>query len=148
MDLTFERLSTIRNFYTFLGNIIEMDDQNDEDELEFLSDYLNNYNDQFLKWYETRTEATETSEDSESDENSDEESDCSSVDLEPLDLQSYLKMNQQTTQSNFNQESNEIPQKTVEFIENDINIDNIILYKKDNSQISRCENYLNSINQY
>ena len=144
MDQNFERMNIIRKFYTFLGTIIEMNEENDENEIEFLSEYLDNYNDQYLKWYETRTITTEDTDTDETDD-SDGESSSSS-----LDLQSFLNMNEHNNYSNtvFNQENNKIPDRTLKFIENDIDIDDIILYKNNNSLISRCQNYLNSISQY
>lgn len=142
------RLQIIKKFYTYLGNIIEMDENNDGDELEFLSEYLDKFDEKYYEWYENYSQYSGDSNDSDETNkhnNSNKSDSTENSEESSADLETFLKLN--TEYEEKQSVTEEIPKHLNDFLEN-INIDNILLYKKNNNPIMRCKNYMNSINFY
>ena len=139
------RLQIIKKFYTYLGNIIEMEENNDGDELEFLSEYLDKFDEKYYEWYENYSQYSGESNDSDETNKYNNSNNSDSTEKSSADLETFLKLN--TEYEEKQNVTEDIPKHLTEFL-NNVNIDGILLYKKNNDSIKRCQNYMNSINYY
>lgn len=114
-DQNFEyNMTIIKKFYTQIGQIIEVGEYNDPEELDFLTNYIEKYDEEYDKWY--NYEGSENNESEESD-TSDTESNS--------EREEVVKSNGILT----------IPEHVNDFMSDTIDLSNIILYNnKDNFQ--------------
>lgn len=106
-------MTIIKKFYTQLGQIIEVGEYNDPEELEFLSNYIEQYDDEYDKWYNYEGSENNESEESESS------------DTETSSENEFGKNNTILT----------IPEHVNDFMSENIDLSNIILYNnKDDFQ--------------
>ena len=138
---TDEHMNIIKKFYTYLGDFIEIGEYNDPEEVEFLSEYLSKFDDEYEKWYNAETEDEEDEEGTDSDDSS-ESSTSNSSESPNQEMNGFFWNNLGKSTSEQNDEEN------LKKILNNENFEDILLYKKNNKSMRRLENYLNSINRY
>lgn len=132
----------IKKFYTYLGNFIDVGEYNDPEEVEFLSEYLNEFDNAYEEWYQSSEEC----------ENADEAT--SSSDEEETN-EYTLDSNDSSILSNSLEERvdskklNKIKNKSLdEFMSSNSYIDNILLYKNNSNLLDRCNLFMESVYQY
>lgn len=154
MENQFEKLdfetnmSIIKKFYTYLGNFIDVGEYNDPEEVQFLGEYLSEFDNAYEEWYDG-SQCSENGSSSEEESNQEynlsgsvSESDNSSSSLEE-------KINSEDLNKIKNEVNNKIKNESLDrFISSNNTTDNILLYKKNANLLDRCNFFMESVYQY
>lgn len=118
-------MTMIKKFYTQLGQIIEIAEYNDPEELDFLCNYIEKYDEEYDKWYNYEESTEELK--SEKSESEDEENTSS---VEKKENKSF------------------IPEHVNEFMSNEFDLSNILLYNNKDNYKTRTQTYNQQILHY
>jgi len=142
-----EYMSKIKSFYTYIGNLIELEEYNEIEELELLVKYIDDYNIDIdeIEQNDSENDDTETHTNPmfNFSDNENSESSVGSFD-DILKSNSYgIYQNKPPSYNN-----SEKLDKLQTFINSKINTENILVYSKLNNSNTRCTNYLNNLYNY
>ena len=139
-----EYMSKIKSFYTYIGNIIELEEYNDIKELELLIKYIDDYNIDIDEIEKNESDIDDTETHTNLMFNfSDSDSSVGSFD-------NLLKSNSYGIYQHKlpSYDNSEKLDKLQTFINSKINTENILVYSKLNNANTRCTNYLNNLYNY
>tara|TARA_A100001015_G_scaffold296674_1_gene377252 strand:- start:4138 stop:4566 length:429 start_codon:yes stop_codon:yes gene_type:complete len=134
-----KNMSIIKKFYTYLGNFIDVGEFNDTEEVVFLGEYLNEFDKAYDEWYNISEQSND------SDVSTDDETENKNFILESTESSESSENSDEKTSNNSENSSNN--EKINQFMNNDT-IENILLYKKSEKYLDRCNTYTKSVYQY